>query len=277
MAGRFIFIGYDYFLCVAEAFCEEGWQLTDAFPTDKTEIHADGRALKQFADKVGAVCHESVLKEKHLEVIGASEVDLVIVAGYPQKIAEKFLSKANFINIHPSYLPIGRGPWPQPHIVLNDGLGAGVTFHTMSSKLDEGPIICQETVDFTPNDTIDTLAFKQQLVAKKMAKDLASGFPQIFSNLETQGTDHIWWNLPIASDRRINWSDNIQEITRKIRAFSKHGTLANVNGETLLVSAVNGWCDEHQHKPGELIYDTSEGPLIAASDGYIHLVAFEPY
>jgi methionyl-tRNA formyltransferase len=59
-------------------------------------------------------------------------------------------------NLHPGYLPWGRGYYPV-FWALWEGTPAGATLHEISERVDEGPIVAQVRVDYSPCDTGGTL------------------------------------------------------------------------------------------------------------------------
>ena len=62
-----------------------------------------------------------------------------------------FLKKfKNNLNIHPSYLPYGKGKDSIVWTIIND-YPAGVTIHEMNHKLDAGPIFLQKRIKFNPD------------------------------------------------------------------------------------------------------------------------------
>ena len=61
---------------------------------------------------------------------------------------EMLLKAKKSLNIHPSFLPFGRGRDPVVWAIRNYH-PAGVTLHQVTSGVDEGPIILQEEVEYT--------------------------------------------------------------------------------------------------------------------------------
>lgn len=53
------------------------------------------------------------------------------------------LAKFDFCNLHPSYLPIGRGAHPIPWSIINS-TKQGVTIHRLTEKLDQGEIFLKK-------------------------------------------------------------------------------------------------------------------------------------
>lgn len=99
------------------------------------------------------------------DVLSEMKVDLVVLAGYMRILTPWIIGKyeGRMMNIHPALLPSfgGEGMYgEQVHkAVLNHGCKvSGCTVHFVSSGVDEGPIIWQETVPVLENDTPNTLA-----------------------------------------------------------------------------------------------------------------------
>lgn len=110
---------------------------------------------KQFADKKA---FEEAMTRK-LEIRG---IDLIVLAGFMRILSKEFVEKykARIINIHPSLLP--RFPGAK---AIEDAFDAkvketGVTVHFVDSGVDTGPVIIQESVSVSPNDTLESLEAK---------------------------------------------------------------------------------------------------------------------
>ncbi len=123
-----------------------------------------------------------------------TNVRLAVIFGYGHKIAERHLNKADFINIHGSLLPLGRGPHPhiwgwinaEPH---------GVTIHKMSSEVDKGPIIVQRKVELEPwensiNSTMYALVDSATELFRENWSDLAEGAFTLKSTDSESGSSH---------------------------------------------------------------------------------------
>jgi methionyl-tRNA formyltransferase len=106
--------------------------------------------------------------------------DLGIVANFGQILSLPLLSipTHGFINFHPSLLPKYRGPTPLGHILLNAETVAGVTWHKMSPKLDQGAILAQRDFHIRPDDTIRDLDKKAVALAIEMLNPLLASIAQ---------------------------------------------------------------------------------------------------
>ncbi|MBR18163.1 MAG: phosphoribosylglycinamide formyltransferase [Euryarchaeota archaeon] len=97
-------------------------------------------------------------REVH-QLLVASNVELVVLSGYMRILSPWFVErwKGRLVNIHPSLLP----SFPGAH-AHRDVLAAGVeitgcTVHLVDEGVDTGPILAQQSVEVTSDDTEDTL------------------------------------------------------------------------------------------------------------------------
>jgi phosphoribosylglycinamide formyltransferase-1 len=95
----------------------------------------------------------------YVEVLQTVEVDLVVLAGFMRVLKDAFLRAfaGRIVNIHPSLLPSfpGLAAWEQ---ALVYGVRVtGCTVHFVDASVDSGPIIGQQTVLVSDDDTPETL------------------------------------------------------------------------------------------------------------------------
>lgn len=94
-----------------------------------------------------------------VHAFAAHAPDLIVAFHFDQIFSEATLGRARLggINLHPSLLPLHRGPVPTLH-ALADGKGEfGVTVHRLAAAIDAGAILAQEAVAL-PADTTATRA-----------------------------------------------------------------------------------------------------------------------
>jgi len=89
--------------------------------------------------------------EKFKELIQQNTI--CVVADYgkilPQALLD--LKTIDFINIHPSLLPLFRGPAPLQNTILSNMRETGVTIIQMDDKMDHGPIVAQKNITIGEN------------------------------------------------------------------------------------------------------------------------------
>jgi formyltetrahydrofolate deformylase len=102
---------------------------------------------------------KSDVERIHLELLGAADVDLVILARYMQIVTPAFIAAYpnKIINIHHSFLPafVGGNPYKQAYQRGVKIIGA--TAHYVTEELDAGPIIEQDVQRVNHKHDVDTL------------------------------------------------------------------------------------------------------------------------
>ncbi|MGA2314883.1 MAG: formyl transferase [Thermodesulfobacteriota bacterium] len=83
----------------------------------------------------------------------------IILSSQGHVVGRPLLSipKIGVLNKHAGMLPHYRGIYPVFWAMLNREDEIGVTVHFMNEKLDDGDILCQETIPVTPEDTFESL------------------------------------------------------------------------------------------------------------------------
>ena len=102
---------------------------------------------------------DDVNGEAVAQAFAAQGPDLIVAFHFDQIFSAATLERARLggINLHPSLLPLHRGPVPTIH-ALADGKGAfGVTVHRLAPAIDAGAILAQEALAL-PDDTTATRA-----------------------------------------------------------------------------------------------------------------------
>lgn len=87
----------------------------------------------------------------------ADAPDVAVAACFPWRLprAARDVPPFGMLNVHPSLLPIGRGPEPVFWTLRRGERTSGVTVHQMDAGLDTGPIVAQETLAL-PGDVCAT-------------------------------------------------------------------------------------------------------------------------
>jgi methionyl-tRNA formyltransferase len=137
------------------------------------ESRRDKRAVKEiFSDKptdyiekddIDIFEVKDVNSEAVKDYILSKAPQLAVVSGAPllkKRIIEA--AKGNIINLHPGFAPQYRGRygayWPiynkEPELV-------GVTVHYINGGIDTGAILLQQQIDYSPDDTLKTITYKQ--------------------------------------------------------------------------------------------------------------------
>ena len=97
-----------------------------------------------------------------LENLTKASPDLIVLAGFLQKIPEKIINafKNKIINIHPSLLPKYKGLNTHLRAIKNKDKFSGASVHKVTQKLDSGKIILQKKIKILKKDTVKSLEKK---------------------------------------------------------------------------------------------------------------------
>ncbi len=133
-------------------------------------------ALKTVAEQFGIEFHyfpitkenKAKQEEKELAILKEKSVNFVVLARYMQIISPEFISNYpnKVINIHHSFLPAFAGAKPY-HAAYERGVKIiGATCHYVTENLDAGPIIDQDIIRISHNDSIKSLIQKGKDIEK---------------------------------------------------------------------------------------------------------------
>ena len=117
--------------------------------------------VSQVADQDRISYDQALLQE-----IQKYKAEWLVLAGYMKILSPDFISlyPKRIINIHPSLLPKYPGLKAIEKALLNHEKETGVTIHYVNEGVDTGPIILQEKVLISSEDTLDSLKSKIQAV-----------------------------------------------------------------------------------------------------------------
>lgn len=129
-------------------------------PDAKGLEHARGFGIDALAiprsDYPGKAEHEAAV----IAAIHASGAKIIALAGYMRLLSGDFVNHfaGRMINIHPSLLPAFPGLATHERALAAGCRVHGCSVHFVTEGMDEGPIIEQEAVRVTGDDTPETLA-----------------------------------------------------------------------------------------------------------------------
>ena len=88
-----------------------------------------------------------------------NKIDLVVLAGFMRLMSPYFVKeyKNKVLNIHPALLPSFKGTHGVRDALAHGAKVTGPTVHFVDEELDHGPIILQETVTISDDDTEESL------------------------------------------------------------------------------------------------------------------------
>lgn len=105
-------------------------------------------------------------EKKQLKLLEDYKIDFIVLARYHQVLSKSFVEKFEnrIINIHHSFLPAFAGQNPYKQAYQKGVKIIGATSHYVTEKLDDGPIIEQDTVRISHRHALEDL--------KRLGEDL---------------------------------------------------------------------------------------------------------
>ena len=93
-------------------------------------------------------------------------IDYLIMSGFEYKLPLEIIDapEQGCLNLHPGYLPAGRGYYPNVWSIVED-LPAGATLHLVDEGIDTGEILERRRVEKLPTDTGKTLYYRIEAAA----------------------------------------------------------------------------------------------------------------
>jgi methionyl-tRNA formyltransferase len=229
MGLRFIFIGNRKF--VLESLISAGLNLTRAFVVAGTHLERDIQRgeVKGVYDYVLISSKEELVSNLRQE-----SFDIAVTNGCPYILPLASLPEAQYVNVHPSYLPDLRGVDPVIGAILRKR-DSGATCHVIDSGVDTGPIISRVRIPFSEDLDVATL-YQLSFAAEQQAfmQALARGFqPQQEQETKLDVIEYRRDNL----DRLITFYEENDYLLQKIKAFNNlsAGCFFSVEGVTYRV------------------------------------------
>lgn len=162
---------------------------------------------------------------KTIDDLSALKPDFIIVAAYGKILPRYVLDIAKIapINIHPSLLPLHRGPDPIRAAIIEDDENTGVSIMVMTPEMDAGPVLSMTQIRILPDDNYSTLSNKLSNIG---ADQLIYTLEELLSDKATlykQNEEAATYSQKTSADSRvIDWRKSSLEIHNLIRAFSPH-------------------------------------------------------
>lgn len=156
------------------------------------------------------------------ETVTALKPDVAVVVAYGRIIPESFLHIPvhGTLNLHPSLLPLYRGPSPIQSVIRDGQPETGVTLMVLDKEMDHGPILAQMSYPLSGKETATQLT---EALANGGADLLVEYLPKYIAG-DVRPTEQ---NHPQATickmigrdDGKIDWTKSAAEIERMYRAY----------------------------------------------------------
>ena len=160
--------------------------------------------------------------ERFLDLVNSCEVGVSAYFGHvlPSDLISRF--SRGIINLHPSYLPVGKGAHPIVWSLLERKI-QGVTIHLMDSGIDTGAILWQSEISTSLSDTSGDIYQKASEVLLQNAipkmLDWIDEKIELTPNLDN-GSTHKSGDLDALLEKEISDIDSLENHINWINALN---------------------------------------------------------
>ena len=219
-----------------------------------------------------------------IEEIKNLKPDFIIVVAYGIILPKTVLDIPNFfcLNGHASDLPRWRGAAPiQRAIEAGDKTTAACAM-IMEETLDTGPVIAKKKINILNKDTASTLHDKlSKLTANVLIESMDKIIQNKYKPIKQKMTGITYANKITSNDTLINWSQNNEEILRKLRSLSNWpGGWTYHNQNRIRIheaKKIEFSVGKENIKPGEFIgYSGNGSPIIqCGSNSFLEITQIQ--
>jgi len=154
--------------------------------------------------------------------IARYDAELLACAAYGRIFGPKFLSlfARGGINLHPSLLPLYRGPAPIPAAILAGDEQTGVTIQEIALETDSGDILAQTPIDLDGTETAGSLSVIAAQTGASLMREVVDRMERGELAPVAQERERVTLTRMIRkTDGEIDWNEDAVQIDRTVRAY----------------------------------------------------------
>lgn len=142
--------------------------------SDKPGAYVIDRAMKEeistFVFAAKNYLEKADYEQEILMHLNKNKIDLIVLAGYMRLVGDTLLQAyaGKIINIHPSLLPSFPGKDAIGQAIEAGVEQTGITIHYVDAGMDTGPVIAQESITLTEEDTRESVQEKIQALEHQL-------------------------------------------------------------------------------------------------------------
>ena len=216
-----------------------------------------------------------------IDALSALQPEVGVVAAYGEILRRAVLQipPLGYLNIHPSLLPLYRGPTPVAGAILAGETVTGVTIMLLDPGMDSGPILAQAVVDLPPTARTGPLTDELFRIGAQLLVETLPRYAR--GEIEPRPQDHsraTVTKMLKKEDGRIDWSLPAIVIERMTRAYDPWpGAYTFWRGQPLRIISAAIVANESTAAPGTVIGRSERGnPLVQTGGDVLELLEVQP-
>jgi methionyl-tRNA formyltransferase len=210
-----------------------------------------------------------------LQALASWQPDLIAVAAYGRILHTPILTlpPKGCVNVHGSLLPKYRGAAPVQWAVINGETKTGITTMLMDEGMDTGPMLLQEELDISRDDTAGTLAPRLAELGGRLLVDtivqLKAGTLVPKRQDDGQAT---MAPLLKKEDGLIDWTMNATSLANRARGFSPWpGAYTFFGEERWNIWKAVSMMGATTERPGTIVTVNKQVILVATGEGILEI------
>jgi methionyl-tRNA formyltransferase len=202
--------------------------------------------------------------------------DVLVTAAYGQIVASDVLALPRLaaLNVHPSALPLYRGPDPVRRAVWDGQTETAVTVQFMVDKVDAGDILLQEPAVIGPDEDAGALSARLAAAGGRL---LLTALHQLATGTaapKPQDHDRATYAPKIAPEEEfVDFSLAAATLAQRVRALAPRPGLRTPGGLKLLAASAR---PEGEGVPGTVLAVEGEDLVVAAGSGALVVREVQP-
>lgn len=247
-------------------------------------------AMKELALARGVPVFQPnrVNEPEGIEALQSLQPDLLVVAAYGQILSGEVLgvSARGGINVHASLLPRYRGAAPIAWAIYQGENQTGVTIIRMSTGLDAGDMLAQETVDISPDETAGELEARLAPLGATLATQVIEQIATGVAKGKTQDKSLVTKAPKLTKEHgQIEWTRTAPQVCCQIRAMHPWPTAytwLHRQGQAPARLIVHKACVQFETGvaagPGSILAETGnlDSLVVATGAGAVKILELQP-
>ena len=234
--------------------------------------------VKEEALRLGiSVLQFDSLRTEARQAVLETGADTLVTFAFGKIFGPKFLALfERTFNVHPSDLPLLRGPAPIQHEILYGFREAVISLQSMSEKMDEGDIWAKKSFALDGTETTQSLTGKVAVAA-------ASFVPSVLSTVDSRSSSPqegsaTYCTMIDTSMAVLDFDRPAEEVHAKIRAmYPWPKARASIDGREIMITSVYGGFAELENQdsvpqlpPGSVFeFDKRKGLGVVCRDSVL--------
>ena len=212
-----------------------------------------------------------------IDELSSLKPELIIVIAYGKILPGAILKLPmnGCINVHASLLPKYRGAAPIAWALLRGEEKTGVTTMRMDEGLDTGPILLQQEVDISREDTAGSLGIRLAGLGASLLIETLKGIRNGSVKPRAQSGEASYAPPLRKEDGLIDWSRSALEISNFVRGMQPWpSAYCMLEGERITIMKADAL--QGSGLPGTVIRTGKGGLLVGTGQGLISLLELQP-